>query len=156
MKNLNEDKIYQNIIIPVLGNVVNVYQALSVLDAVSLKMGKINETRFRNFFHYTRKLSLEQAILCLCKLYDDSNKRYPKSTIFSLLNKIEKDISENTFPVLDKEILEAIEISDKVISDLSTPSATRKKRKRLFLSAVRHANWISIKKNKTLDICFTF
>jgi hypothetical protein len=156
MENRSDQEIYEEIIIPVLGNVVNVYQALSVFDAVSEKAGEINKTKFKIFFHYAHRVSLEYAILCLCKLYDTRSKKYPKFTVYSLRDSIENDISENSFPTLDKELLENIEFSKDVILTLSNPASSSKTRKTEFLCALKNSDWMSDQKNKTLEFCFTF
>jgi len=149
----DSDKAYDKII-PVLGNVINVYQALSVYEAVLLKAKEINASKYKPFFFYVHKAALHHAILCLCKLYDKS-RRYPSYTVFNLLDKIELDIPNDSFPALKEELLSNLEISDEEIQQLSDPSASLG-RKELFLRTLRNVDWISKRKNKTLETCFTF
>lgn len=156
MKKISDNnEIYENIIVPILGNVTDVYQAVSVVDVISQKATSINASRYQPFFFYVQRTSLHYAILCLCKLYDKNGKK-TQFTIFSLLNSIEKEIPDDTFPVLEKKLLEDLELPKKVISELSGGSVSAPVRKRKFLSSLRHADWISEGKNKTLKICFSF
>jgi hypothetical protein len=74
---------FQSILHPVWYNTYWVREALELYEGVSTHTDELE--KYKYFFGLIQKISLEYAILVLCKLFDKSNTRYKKDTVYSYL-----------------------------------------------------------------------
>jgi hypothetical protein len=80
---INQDA--ENLYRPVLLNCYWVKCGLGLHEGISKHAKEINE-KHGHFFGVTMKFSIHEAVNCLCKIYDISNNRYKKHTVYELLN----------------------------------------------------------------------
>jgi hypothetical protein len=109
---------------PVWYNTYWVKNALEQWEGVSKYATELNKVH-GHFWGLTQKFALDAAVIGLCKLYDTSNKRYPKHTVHELLDYLQKNLTQETGSNVQKNDLLALTISEEVatqiISDFRSP-----------------------------------
>lgn len=77
------EKNVMDLVKPVWSNTYWVRNALDQYDAIAKYATELNEVHGR-FWGITQKFSIDAAVVGLCKVYDSTNKRYQKHTIYEL------------------------------------------------------------------------
>ncbi|MFN5174303.1 MAG: hypothetical protein ACK5WY_05435 [Holosporaceae bacterium] len=80
---INQDA--ENLYRPVLLNCYWVKCGIGLYEGIAKHAKEINK-KHGHFFGVTMQFSMHEAINCLCKIYDKSNKGYKKHTVYELLN----------------------------------------------------------------------
>jgi len=122
---------------PIAFSVVSARKAIYVFEAIEKCAEEINNSEsLSSTFGFIQHMSLEHAILNVCKLYDVSSKSYEKHTIPKLAEKINEKLSEEKF----KEIIKQ-DFFGLIKNDKKTYLARKKndfcKRKKKFLKLLK-------------------
>ncbi len=105
--------ILNKVIFPVYTNTIRVRDALGIYSAITQNAAELNKTHHKMYFALTQRLSIDYAIICLCKLYDKSCKDYDKHTISNLLKEIRKSFYPKSFQQINAEAVFALGVSIK-------------------------------------------
>lgn len=83
----------EQVINPILGTIMSARQALDICESIEKYANEINE-KFSDSgspFGFIQLMSLERAILDVCKLYDTSSRHHKKHTVPELLETMKKE-----------------------------------------------------------------
>lgn len=92
---VDPDKPLKDFSTPIWLNAHWARSSLEMYDGISMHAGEINKTNHGHFFGLAQQLSLDGAVIAICKLYDTSNPRYEKHTIPELLKFFEDQFSQD-------------------------------------------------------------
>jgi hypothetical protein len=102
----------RSILDPVWFNTYWVKNALNLYEGVSTHAEEITGARHNHFFGLVQKISLEYAILVICKIFDKTNRHYEKDTIYALLTYLENNIIGTYVVRLKVDVLMRLGISE--------------------------------------------
>lgn len=103
-------------ILIIWSNVFKTQDYLAQYDAIACKADKLNENN-PHFWGITQQSALNSVVLHICKLFDLSNKNYPKHAIPDIINILQKHLCRQCFLILDISLLSQLRISDEFIKE---------------------------------------
>jgi AbiU2 len=126
---------------PVWLNTYWVENALGICEGIWSHANEIN-AEHRHFFGLTSKYATDAAVLGICRLYDTSNPKYRKDTVFSLLRHFKNNFSA-FFPVrLRESFLVELgasgEIAQRIVACLHSSSDISEKKEGIISLLDRH------------------
>lgn len=111
---------------PVWYNTYWVKNALEQYEAIFEHAGDLNHSH-KHFWGLTQKFALEAAAVNLCKIYDNSCKKYSKHTVYELFDYLQKNISSENVANIQRNDLIAIGIRKKIATQITKKITTNNK-----------------------------
>lgn len=123
------------LVTPVWANAYFVRNALGQYEGLGKYATELNKVH-GHFWGLAQKFALDAVVIYLCKLYDDTNKRYSKHTIPELCSYLEKNLSSsNAFNIQKQHLCELIipeEIATHIISKFKHENKFEEAKKELI------------------------
>lgn len=101
-------------------NIFRAEEALNQYKTIADFANELNKTQDAHFWGITQQHALESFVIHICKIYDESNKRYLKHTVPSLIGAMKQDdfkISPNIYFNLTDSDLEILGIRKELVNN---------------------------------------